>query len=463
MKNERFCRRTLLRSLGIGAGFLPLLNAERAPGAQGENGYPTRLITITWTNGIVPSGFYPPAGPIDAPLPALLSPLEAHRSKILALRSANGQRSPIDLQVMLDADQTYNGHQSYPALLTGTWRDGMHANGASIDVLIAEHLTSLGVVSPLLNLGARPYASSTSYRASGERNSSQTDPYRLLGTLFAGVPTTPGTTPPPGDPTMPTAADALRARRGSVLDFVGGELERFGSRFGTEDRAKVQLHLEAIRELERKLGAQPGGTGGTGSTGGGVPVGASCAAPSLPDKPNFQDVQNYPAHVAATLAVAGAAVKCDLARCITIDLIDDGGGNSLTFPWLDIHSPDYHAIAHEGPNSYGEKSAIDSWFFSEIAKLVSDLANTPEGDGTLLDNCCILIANDMNEGSNHYVGDIPYLIVGGCGGFFKQGETVSLPRNVPNNYLLTTVCHAMGLPIDSVGEYSGNLDAELGA
>src|SRR5688572_20964556 len=190
---------------------------------------------------------------------------------------------------MLDADQTYNGHQSYPALLTGTWRDAMNSNGASIDVLIAEHLTSLGVVSPLLNLGARPYASSTSYRASGERNSSQTDPYRLLDTLFAGVPTTPGTTPP-DDPTMPTAADALRARRGSVLDFVGGELERFGSRFGTEDRAKVQLHLEAIRELERKLEAQSGGTAGTGSTGGGVPVGASCAAPSLPDKPNFQDV-----------------------------------------------------------------------------------------------------------------------------------------------------------------------------
>jgi hypothetical protein len=461
MKNPRFCRRTLLQSLGIGAGFLPLLHAERAP-AQSANGYPTRLITITWTNGIVPSGFYPPAGPINAPLPELLSPLEAHKDKILALRSSDRQKSPIDLQVMLDANETYNGHQSYPALLTGTWRNGTTANGASIDVMIAEHLSSLGVVAPLLNLGARPYSSSTSYRASGERNSSQTDPYRLLGTLFAGVPSMPGTTPP-SDPGTVTDADALRARRGSVLDFVGGELERFGSRLGTDDRAKVELHLEAIRELERRLEAQAGGTGGTGTTGGGVPVGTGCAAPSLPDKPNFQDIQNYPAHVAATLAVAGAAVKCDLARCITIDLIDDGGGNSLTFPWLDIHSPDYHAIAHEGPNSYGEKTEIDRWFFSEIAKLVADLANTPEGSGSVLDNTCILIANDMNEGSNHYVGDIPYLIIGGCGGFFKQGETVALSQNVPNNRLLTTVCHAMGLELEGIGDYSGNLDAELRA
>src|SRR5688500_18969329 len=119
MKNPRFCRRTLLRSLGIGAGFLPLLNAERAP-AQSANGYPTRLITITWTNGVVPSAFYPPAGPITAALPALLSPLEAYKDKILALRATDRERSPIDLQVMIDVDQTFNGHQSYPALLTGT-------------------------------------------------------------------------------------------------------------------------------------------------------------------------------------------------------------------------------------------------------------------------------------------------------------------------------------------------------
>lgn len=460
MKNDRYCRRAFLRGLGLGAGFLPLLNSESAPAAS-MNGLPKRLITVTWTNGIVPDQFYTPEGPLTAALPAILSPLEPFKSKMLMLRSRNG-RSPIDLKVMIDAGETYGGHSAYPALLTGTWRDAMAANGPSIDTLISDHLSSLGVIAPQLNLGARPYSSSTSYRASGERNSQQTDPYKLLDSLFSGVPTVPSGTMPPTDPMTPGGADALRARRRMVLDFVGTELEQFGTRLGMEDREKVQIHLESIRELERRLSAGTGGTGGTGSTGG-EPVGASCAAPSLPNKPDYRDIQNYPAHVEATFAVAAAAVKCDLARCITIDLIDDGGGNSLTFPWLDIPGPDYHAIAHEGAASYTPKTAIDRWFFSEVAKLVQELESTPEGEGTALDNTAIVVTNDMNEGANHYVGDIPYVIIGGCGGFFKQGQTVSFAQNVPNNHLLTTLCHAMGLDVDSVGAYTGDLDAELRA
>jgi hypothetical protein len=71
--------------------------------------------------------------------------------------------------------------------------------------------------------------------------------------------------------------------------------------------------------------------------------------------------------------------------------------------------------------------------------------------------------NDMNEGANHSVRGVPYLIIGSCGGFFKQGETVSFPRNVPNSQLLTTLCHAMGLQIPSVGAYPGDLDSVLRA
>lgn len=457
MRNARHRRRTFLQGLGLGAGFLPLLDPESAP-AQAA-GFPKRLITITWTNGIVPGQFYPSAGPLGT-LPPLLAPLEPYKSKVLALRQSNAAKSPIDLRVMIDKNETYSGHGAYPALLTGTWTGTISApssESASIDQLIANDLVSKGVSSPLLNLGARPYASSTTWKSAGTKNSQQTDPYKVFASLFSGVPTTPGM-----NPEETPGIDSLKARRKSVLDFVGRELDQFGSGLGSEDRAKVQSHIEAIAQLEAKLGGMSGGAG-SGGTGGGT-VGAACVAPVLPSsKPNFNDVNNYPAHVASMLAVAGAAIKCDFARCITLDLIDDGGGNSLTFPWLDINSPDYHAIAHLGESGYGDKTPIDVWFMKQVAALVGDLASTPEGDGTVLDNTCILVTNDMNEGSNHYVGEVPYLIIGSAGGFFKQGETVALPRNVPNNQLLTTVCHAMGLEVPSVGAYPGDLDSVLRA
>jgi len=122
-------RRTILKALGLGAGFLPLLHAERAPAAAG-NGFPKRLVSITWTDGIVPPNFFPtgPAGPLPAALPPILQPLQQWSSQVLVMRSASGQTSPIDLTCMLDNNGRYGGHSAYGSLLTG-FNTGLQANG----------------------------------------------------------------------------------------------------------------------------------------------------------------------------------------------------------------------------------------------------------------------------------------------------------------------------------------------
>jgi hypothetical protein len=37
------------------------------------------------------------------------------------------------------------------------------------------------------------------------------------------------------------------------------------------------------------------------------------------------------------------------------------GPDHLTFPWLNISSPDYHAIAHQDAGGYPTKIKIDQW------------------------------------------------------------------------------------------------------
>lgn len=431
-------RRTILKTLGLGAGFLPLLHAEPARAAA-ATGFPKRLLTITWTDGIVPSAFYPSgsAGPLPAALPTILAPLQEWSSKIIALRTASGQKSPIDLTCMLDNNGTYGGHSAYPALLTGFNAGG----GPSIDQIIADDLAKNQMLSgKQLNLGCRPYNSSTTWRSAGQKNTAQTDPYKLFNNLFAGA-------------GMPAGSiNNLLARRKSVLDFASKELTRFATNLGTDDKQKVQSHLDSIRQLELQLTATPTTT-------------TACAAPAItPTGVDFKSVNNYPQHVTFMADLAAAAIACDKARAITLDLIDDGGGNSLTFPWLNIASPDYHAIAHQGSAGYAQKTQIDTWYYKQaVARVLSKLAETVEGSGTALDNTVILVANDMNEGSQHYVGNIPYLLIGSCGGFFKTGRMVTLPKNVPNNQLLTTLCHAMGVQVASVGDkkYTGDLDSVL--
>ena len=448
-ENAKYSRRALLKTLGIGAGFLPLLSTERSKAVAQTTGYPLRFIGITLTAGVCPPNFFPTgaAGPLPATLPSTLQPLATWASKMIVLRSASKQQSPIDLKVMVDIGSGYGGHWSYPALLTGAVTGNATsavAAAPSIDQLFATHLSTQGVNNTLLNVGARPFRSYTSYRSASTPNTQQTDPYKLFNTLFAGT-------------NMPvTQVNALLARRRSVLDHVGKRLTAFATTLGTDDKAKVQVHLDSIRSLEMQLQSMPATTTTT------------CTPPSItPTGLSFSNSNNtnYPMQVQFMADLVAAAVTCGKARAVTMDLIDNGGGNSLTFPWLSISSPDFHAIAHKGSSDYVNKTKIDQWFWqAAVARVVSKLAAVPEGSGTVLDNTVILVSNDMSEGSFHDVRNIPYVIIGSGGGFFKTGRMVTLATNVPNNHLLTSVVHALGMTtVTGVGDskYAGNLDSAL--
>jgi hypothetical protein len=441
--NPKFSRRALLKRMGVGAGFLPLLSTDRVLAAN-ASGFPTRFIAITWTDGICPPSFYPSAaaGPLTT-LPPTLQSLANWSSKIIMFKNAKSAQSPFDLTTMMDGDSAYGGHWSYPALLTGDVTvsgTSSKANSPSIDQIIANNLATQGVNNALLNVGCRPYSTYTSWRSANTPNVQQIDPYKLFTSLFAGTGMSMGT------------MNTLLARRKSVLDFVGGELTSFSKNLGTDDKAKVQSHLDSVRSLEKQLTSSDSSQG------------ATCSAPDItPAGLNFNTVSNYPNHVKFMADLVAAAVICGKARSVTLDLIDNGGGNSLTFPWLNISSPDFHAIAHQGSDNYTQKLVIDQWFYKQcVAEIVSKLAAVPEGSGTVLDNTVILVCNDMSEGAAHYIGSIPYVLIGGAGGAFKTGRLVTFPNQMPNNKLLTSILHAFGIS-SGVGpaKYAGDIDSSL--
>ena len=448
-ENPKYSRRAVLKRLGVGAGFLPLLSTERAKAVAATTGYPMRFMAVTWTGGVCPPQFFPTgaAGPLPATLPTTLAPLAPWASKLTVFRAANKQVSPIDLKVMVDIGSTYGGHWCYPAILTGqVTGNSSTANAAapSLDQLYATYLAGQGVQNTLLNVGARPFRSYTSYRSAGTPNTQVTDPYKLFTNLFSGA-------------SMPvTQINTLLARRKSVLDVVGKELTGFARNLGIDDRNKVQVHLDSIQSLQAQLQTMPATTT------------TMCTPPTLtPAGLSFTNSNNtnYPTQVKFMAQLVAAAVICGKARAVTMDLIDNGGGNSLTFPWLNISSPDFHAIAHNGQADYARKSMIDQWFFQGcVAEIASRLAAVPEGDGTVLDNTVMLICNDMSEGSFHDVRSIPYVLLGGGGGGINTGRLVTLPSSVPNNHLLTSIAHALGMAdVTGVGDprYAGNLDSVL--
>ena len=250
----KYSRRAILKRLGIGAGFLPLLSTERARAAA-PSGYPTRFIAITWTDGICPPNFYPTgaAGALPATLPSTFTGLQPWSSKLLLLRHATKQQSPIDINVMMDVGSRYGGHFTYPAMLTGgvSSPNGtvevptISATFPSIDQIYADNLLTQGVSNAQLNVGCRPYKSYTSYRSGGTPNTQQNDPYKLFTSLFGGAGMTP------------VDMNALIARRKSVLDYVGGELTGFAKNLGTDDKNNVMVHLQSVKSLQDQLSRRP--------------------------------------------------------------------------------------------------------------------------------------------------------------------------------------------------------------
>jgi len=433
---EKYSRRALLKALGVGGALLPLLNNEAfgadagaagaAGGTMGANGFPTRFICIACTNGIYQKSWWETANGTDlttGTLLPILTPLTPFRNKILIPHN-------ISIQNVFNTNQ-YGGHSGYPCMLTGTQR----GTSASIDTLIAQ--ASPNLANAQLNLGCHTSNSHLSWKAGGVANTPNTSPSKVFTQLFAGA------------NLSPAQISNVQARQKSILDLVSTQLTAFQGVVGTDDKVKIESHLDAVRNIEQSLSGQT--------------LTMGCAPPSLGTASYTQAVADYPNLVAIQLKLAAAAVTCGVSRAITIELVDDGGGNGLTFPWLSVSQSNYHAIAHLGASAAADKTTIDTWFYQQYAtNLLALLDGSAEGSGTTLDNTCVLITTDMQEGNTHYDKNVPWLIVGSCGGFFKTGKVVEL-SNAPNNQLLTTIMHAMGqTSVASVGDtYTGNVDSLL--
>jgi hypothetical protein len=439
----RFSRRALLRRLGASAALLPLLHAERSRAAT-ATGFPKRLITIAWSNGVAQPSFYPPADdPTDS---VILKPLAALKAKVTLV-------SGLDIKIMLDAGKTYDGHFSYPSLFTGTYMNvggqNAAATGPSIDQVVSDAVAKqVNLPVPLINAVAS--GKSTSSGTTGARNTGETDPVRLYTALFAGR-------------AMPSPQlDVLRLRRQSVLDYVGRELTGYGNRVGTEDRSKIGAHLESVRKLELELSAAPTPTG--------------CTVPAKPAA-----AMDYQTRLKLFSDLTAAAIRCDVSRSVSLTWADDGGSGPSTMPFLGFNDPamglgEIHAIAHQGAAGYTQKIAIDTWYMTQLAYLAKLLDDSAEAGGTTLDHSLVVMGNDMSEGSFHSVSAIPFILVGGAGGALRTGRSVRVGgwatkagqywkagnSGVPHNRLLASVCNALDLPGEGFGDpkYTGTL-AEL--
>ena len=450
----RFSRRALLKGMGVGGAFLPLIDAEPALGANAA-GFVKRVVTITWTNGMPSTNFWPTTD-TDPTSSTVLAPLASLAAKVSVIAA-------VDCKIMLDLGHKYDGHFTFPVLWTGTYKNtggqSCTASGPSLDQVYSDYVaTTTNLPIPLLAI-SMVGGKGTSFRTGGVANTANTDPTRLFSQSFTGL----GAAAAPAMPNTPAAAATNpQLRRKSVLDFVKDDLQTFTARLGTVDQAKVNAHLDSVRQLELQLTASA--SAGTGSAPG-VATGAACKATSPTSSTVFETKMK------SFLDLTAIALRCDLTRAVSLVWGADGGSGPGSWPALGIG--DYHGLAHQGAGGYANKSKIDAYYYSQVAYLAQALDGTMESGGTVLDHSVIGMANDMDEGAEHYVGRLPFVLVGSAGGALKTGKVVRLgawagktgtywkqDSGIAHNTLLATLAGALGVTASATTfgtGYPGNI------
>lgn len=433
-------RREMLAALGA-AGVLPLLEARPA---RGQAAAPRRLLVFYTPNGTIGPEWRPKGTETNFTFGRILAPLEPFKQKLIVLGgvnmaladSGNGSHHTRGMGGLLTGRPILMGTFKSAGPPTAGW-----ASGISIDQHIAK---TVGAATKFrtLELGVRVIDAEVrgrlSYLGANQPVPPMESPYDVFDRLFAGM------TPAAGDA---GAMDRLRAERRSVLDFLQQELAQVKTRVSADDRARVDGHIESLRDIERRLGS-PGVAP--------APVAASCQGPAVGARMDVAAVANMPMVGKLQMDLVAAAFACDLTRVATLQWTY--AESDQTFPWLQV-SGQHHATSHASDSDAAAQETltkINVWYAQQFLYLLERLSSYREGDRTLLDNTAVVWAIEVGKGNNHSHRDLPFLLAGSCGGAFRTGRFVDYmaggAAGHPHNNLLVSLANAMGVMDTTFGD-----------
>jgi hypothetical protein len=431
-------RRLVLRGVGGAVIALPWLEAggRSARAAAGLQASPKRLVIFFTPNGTIHDALWPKVAPSETSfeLQGILAPLERHKGRLLLVRGLDLKSASVSHG---------HGHQKGMGnLLTGrplpagTMKSASDTAGWGAGISVDQEIANVvgkGTRLPSLELGVRAdnfYGSNVltriNYRGPAQPLPPQNDPLEAWKRLFSDA------------GTDPAALERARARRASILDTVGQQFAAVRARVGEADRKRLDEHLSMIRDLESRLAAPPAGAGG-------------CAPRPSPAKQTVDSEQTMPAITAAHVDLIAAAFACDLTRVATLQI--SNAKNYLRYPWINSMS-NGHDLSHAGPSNMAaarEFAARHTWHAEQLAVLLDRLAAIKEGGGTALDHTVVLWCNELSTGNDHGHINMPFVLAGSAGGFFRTGRYVKCDHQ-PHNNLLVSLCNAFGLERTSFGD-----------
>src|SRR5262249_51083574 len=117
--------------------------------------------------------------------------------------------------------------------------------------------------------------------------------------------------------------------------------------------------------------------------------------------------------------IIALAFQTDRTRVASLLLARDL--SSLEYPFLGVREG-HHAASHDDLSGGYER--ISRFHLGQLAYLAGKLEAMPEGEGTVLDNSCLLWLSNMWAGWKHDNMKLPVVLAGGLGGTLETGRAL---------------------------------------
>ena len=232
----------------------------------------------------------------------------------------------------------------------------------------------------------------------------------------------------------------------SILDWVRESSKRLERRLGAADRVRLADYLDNVREIERRLQAVEKRNDS------GEPRELPTAPRGIPD--------SFAEHVKLMFDLQMLAFRSDVTRVFSFKLGRDGSNRVYKESGS---TGAFHIVSHhaENPERVRELAKINAYHVGMLPYLLQQLKETPDGDGSMLDNSVVIYGSPMGNPNQHNHKRVPFLVAGHAGGAIKGGVHLKAKNGTPLSNVMLSLLHTLGHDdLQSFGDSEGTFSWE---
>jgi hypothetical protein len=428
-------RRAVLRGAGCAVALPWLESLHALADTPSQSAFPKRFGVVFLGNGVNEDHWSAEGSGADLKLSKTLSPLEPLKRKInvidgLYVKALTGQGiHPAQTGSLLSGARISKGAVIH--------------SGISVDQMIASRIGEDTPQSSIVLACEQPMTGyhETNFSMAYSSHISWQSP----------------DSPVPVEVYPSLAWDNLFDNRGSllnisILDRVKNRAQELSRRISATDKSKLEDYLTSVREVEKRVEGMRKSKANADDE-----AKAKNTIAAAMDRPANGLPEDLRDHARLMCDIIAIAFQTDKTRVASLLISRDL--SAMYYPFLDVKEG-HHAASHNNTSDGYER--IARFHVEQFAYLASKLDSMKEGDGTVLDNTCLMFLSNLWIGRKHDNSRLPLVLAGGLGGTLQTGRTLNYLKDGEDNRkmcsLYLSLMDRFGVKLDEFGDSRTRLE-----